>query len=479
MSRLRSVYLAVALLLGLPIVLLFGATRWVQAQLPPPQGDRIRGPHGLVGVQTGWSHSSYAWVVPTAHGVVVIDPGADPTGHALVREIGQREVQAVLLTHGHVDRVAGLAALPAEAPVWVDPAELPTLRGEVQPGGWLARIRSATSKPPEIHGEVRALDGLADGTAPLEIDGERFQAVQVPGHSPGELAWLWEDVLFTGDAVVGGSSLTLPPAPLSDDPEQARKSVDKLLPLDFDAVADDHAGLTTAARAALFRLADRPEAPPTVSVATRGDAESADPGEVIRVRGILVRTPTPDVRGEQPELLYTALGQVWRLSDGPVPEHAALDGQAGRGRGGAAVRGPARAGRSPSARSSPTPRGPPTLSRPLSARIGEVVRVTGTVARWRPLSAGAQWGEGSITVATPPAGPADPPPVPLSAPIRLFEAPTSGAEDPPGPVTLDVRVARDTVAGFRLVALSRPRADAPDDRSSTGAARPGTGSPHR
>ena len=400
MSRLRTVLIVVALLTGVPILLVLGAVAYVQAQLPPTQEARVRGAGNLVGIQTG---SSYAWVLPSEGGVILVDAGLDPTAKALKREIGQRSLQAVLLTHGHADHVGGLSDL-GEVPVYASAEAFALMDGERQPKGWLSYGLSRFFSAPAIEGERHEIESGAE----IEIDGVRLLPTAAPGHSPGSVVWLWEDVLFTGDAVLGGSPLSLAPSATSDDPLLAERSLDGLLPLDFDTLADGHVGLTSAARPALFRLANDKIAPPTVSVRTGGEGGAV--GDVLERKGVLVQAPAPDVRGQRPELLLMGDGQVWRLGDRPDPDRAALDGKTVvvEARLLPGTTGPGLPVEVVSIRADdrPTP-----ADRPLSDRVGQWIEVTGTITGFRPLAAAAAWGEGSIALATP-----DAPTYPFSAP---------------------------------------------------------------
>ena len=78
----------------------------------------------------------------------------------------------------------------------------------------------------------------------IEIDGETITAIHVPGHTNGGAAYLWGDVLFVGDIVVGRNGYVSElPKPLYDDYAQVPASVAKLEALSFEAIADGHVGL--------------------------------------------------------------------------------------------------------------------------------------------------------------------------------------------------------------------------------------------
>jgi glyoxylase-like metal-dependent hydrolase (beta-lactamase superfamily II) len=387
MPSARTIALAVAVALFLPLLLGLAAVKWVESQMPGPQGLRVRGPHDLVGVQT---QGSYAWVVPTPTGVVVVDAGLDPKAAALKHEIGGRKVHAVLVTHGHGDHVGGLAEL-GEVPVYAAGPDIALAKGERQPRGFMARAFSA------IFGQVPGTVSWQEATGghELRIDGQRFHVVSIPGHTDGSLAYLWEDVIFTGDAVLGGDPLALAPTSLADDPEQAKKSVEKLLPLDFDAIADGHVGVTTTARRAMFRLAGETLVDPTVSVRTRGAlGEGAD--KTVELVGTWITTPLPDVRGEQPTYLVLLDGQRWRVVNAPAlqPEY---EGQRVTVRG-RRVEGSGGPGIPLEVESvAVAPDGAPAQDT-LQGKVGQWVTLKGTVSRFLPLAEGAAWGEGAFSV---------------------------------------------------------------------------------
>lgn len=382
MSMARTVGVGAAIALGAPLLVGLGAVGWILASFPAAQGERIRGPHELVGVQAG---GSYAWVIPTDGGVVLVDAGFDRDARAVLREIGSRPVKAILLTHAHVDHVRGLGALPA-APVYT--ADVPLLAGERAPGGWLARWFARTTSLPEPPEDVRP---VADGEE-LRIDGVRVRATAVPGHTPGSIAWLWNDVLFTGDALLGGSPPTLAPPAFADDPALARQNLRNLLRLDFDDLADGHVGLTGAARTALHRELGAKVEPPTISLRVDGNVADA----VVERTGVYVEAPAPDARGERPAFLLVHDGPPVRVGDAGDPERAKWVGRSvtvrGRLAGQRMVVEHVERTDAADGEGLPEPDGGPALL----AKAGWWVRARGTVRRFAPLQADAAWGEGEL-----------------------------------------------------------------------------------
>ena len=117
----------------------------------------------------------------------VIDPGYTPER---VLEAAQRyglTIRAVLLTHGHFDHVGGVrgVAEAARCPVWL--CEADTVLPE--------RLTA---------GPLYYTDTYADGDT-VEVGSLRFTVLETPGHTPGSVCLLCENVLFSGDTLFAGS----------------------------------------------------------------------------------------------------------------------------------------------------------------------------------------------------------------------------------------------------------------------------------
>jgi glyoxylase-like metal-dependent hydrolase (beta-lactamase superfamily II) len=129
------------------------------------------------------------WIVGDNEEVIVIDAGRD--AGAVLDTVGDREVIAVICTHGHESHVAAAVEVARrdEAPVALHPADrLP----------W-SEAQSATEHAgtePDIPMEEGGLFEVAD--VALEV-------IHAPGHTPGSVVLYCEDL----DAVFAGDVLTL------------------------------------------------------------------------------------------------------------------------------------------------------------------------------------------------------------------------------------------------------------------------------
>src|ERR671935_876284 len=137
------------------------------------------------------------YVVRSARGApeaIVIDPGGDAAALRLeLARMGAR-CAAVLLTHTHYDHLGGVADLAegTGAPVYVSEVESPVL---ARPADYYPGI------------SIRPYDAdvLLAGDETLELAGISLETVQVPGHSPGHLAFYGDECLFSGDVLFAGS----------------------------------------------------------------------------------------------------------------------------------------------------------------------------------------------------------------------------------------------------------------------------------
>lgn len=154
-----------------------------QDQPEAPNGadvSRVRadnpGPMTLTGTNTYLVGRDPAWV---------IDPGPDDAKHiAAVRAEGDARggIAGALLTHSHADHSAGVERLGA----------------------------------PLVFGAVASMDetSWAPGpdVEPVRNVPEAFEALPTPGHAADHHCFLWGDVLFCGDLLLGQGSTIVPPA---------------------------------------------------------------------------------------------------------------------------------------------------------------------------------------------------------------------------------------------------------------------------
>jgi glyoxylase-like metal-dependent hydrolase (beta-lactamase superfamily II) len=122
------------------------------------------------------------WIIGDDEEVIVIDPGDD--ADAVLAKVGEREVIAVICTHGHAGHATAALAVAErdEAPVALHPGDRVFWR-EVHP-----------RDEPDIE--------MEDGGV-FEVADVALEVIHAPGHSPGSVCLYCEgmDAVFTGDVL--------------------------------------------------------------------------------------------------------------------------------------------------------------------------------------------------------------------------------------------------------------------------------------
>ncbi|MEU1973318.1 MBL fold metallo-hydrolase [Microbacterium sp. NPDC019599] len=201
-----------------------------------------------------------SYLVDTDEGITLIDAGLPGHWHDLMRELetlgkSPADIRGLVLTHGDSDHIGFAERLRREhgVPVYVHAADAhraltgekpKTPMGPMKLGPTLGFFSYALRKngvraiyPSEVvevhNGDVLDLPG-----SPVVIG--------MPGHSPGSIAVHIPsaDAVFVGDALTTRHVLTgregLQPAPFTDDPAAASRSLDRIAGLRASWVLPGH-----------------------------------------------------------------------------------------------------------------------------------------------------------------------------------------------------------------------------------------------
>ncbi|AMB58871.1 MBL fold metallo-hydrolase [Microterricola viridarii] len=199
-------------------------------------------------------------LIETPAGITMIDAGLP--GHwadlrAELEDMGRdiRDIRGVVLTHGDSDHIGIAERLRRDhgIPVYVHAADAARARGEAT---------SHAAGGPKRFGAVLGFGAYAlrkggmkstHLTSVMEMQGGETlplpgspQIIGMPGHSPGSVAVFVPsvDTVFVGDALTTRNVLTgvtgPQPAPFTDDPGEALRSLDALAELPAHRVVPGH-----------------------------------------------------------------------------------------------------------------------------------------------------------------------------------------------------------------------------------------------
>ncbi|MEJ7876795.1 MAG: MBL fold metallo-hydrolase [Solirubrobacterales bacterium] len=178
---------------------------------PAPHGSDIvlirannPGPMTLSGTNTYVVGRDPAWV---------IDPGPDNSGHIeAVRFEGEARggIAGVLLTHSHADHSAGVERLSAPLR-WGAVSATEETRWQPAPD-----TRPANDAPPE------------------------FEVIPTPGHAADHACFVWRDICFCGDLILGEGSTIVPPAAFGGSLGDYMRSLARVAKINASVFAPGH-----------------------------------------------------------------------------------------------------------------------------------------------------------------------------------------------------------------------------------------------
>ena len=147
----------------------------------------------------GFGENAYLVWTSSGRDAVVVDPGAGTSNLLEFLRPSGLVVQAILLTHAHLDHVDGVAALKkvTGAPVYLHPAARPHYDAvEFQAASF--GVELSPPPPPDID--------LVGGET-LRFGDLVLQVLDAPGHAPGHVVFHVPEaaVAFVGDVIFSGS----------------------------------------------------------------------------------------------------------------------------------------------------------------------------------------------------------------------------------------------------------------------------------
>jgi len=203
----------------------------------------------------GRPHSIASFLIKHSDGAILIESGPGSTLASLEAGLAKesfspRDVTHVLLTHIHLDHAGAAGWLARQgAEIYVHPVGAPHM---VNPEKLLASAtRIYGDKMDTLWGEFLPVPEsqlkVVNDAEEIVIGNHKFRPINTPGHAEHHYAYLFEDVLFSGDIggvrIPGFSYLRVPMPPPELHIERWHESITRLRRENFSRVAPTHFGV--------------------------------------------------------------------------------------------------------------------------------------------------------------------------------------------------------------------------------------------
>lgn len=182
-----------------------------------------------------FQENCYLLLDDTSRRAVIVDPGSE--GERLVEAVEESgaDLEAIWITHAHVDHVGAIASVKNrwDVPVFLHPADL--------------RLYEAAGRQAQVYGvpfeeppppDREFADGQTVGFGSLT-----FRVMHTPGHAPGHVVIHGNGVALVGDCLFAGS-IGRTDLPFSN-PAQLASSLEKIAALPVETIVYPGHGMDT------------------------------------------------------------------------------------------------------------------------------------------------------------------------------------------------------------------------------------------
>ncbi|HET7585993.1 MAG TPA: MBL fold metallo-hydrolase [Gemmatimonadaceae bacterium] len=186
-----------------------------------------------------FQENCHVLVDTAARRAVLVDPGAEPERLLAALREDDATLEAIWLTHAHVDHVGAIAGVirRSPVPVYLHPLDRPLYDRAVEMGA----LFGLNIEPPPV--ETVA---LAEGDV-VHVGEAALSVMHTPGHAPGHVVFHGHGMAFVGDCLFAGS-VGRTDLPLANAPDLVR-SLERIAALPDDTrVFSGHGPSTTIGR---------------------------------------------------------------------------------------------------------------------------------------------------------------------------------------------------------------------------------------
>ena len=184
---------------------------------------------------------------------ICIDPGDEAERIVAVLDRHELELQAITLTHAHLDHVGGVAALKTLRPaaeVIIHMADEPLYMALPEQPAWIGIPRSRWAALGLAYKEPPKIDRYWTDGETYQVGNLIFKVIHCPGHTPGHIVLFneAERKVFVGDCLFAGS-IGRTDLPGGSSEQLMDALLNKIVPLGDDVeVYSGHGPLTTIGR---------------------------------------------------------------------------------------------------------------------------------------------------------------------------------------------------------------------------------------
>lgn len=195
------------------------------------------------GMPLGPAATNCFWLLDEEHKeAMILDPGMDPA--PVLEAVRGYTVRMIVLTHGHWDHLAGVnqVHVATGAPVWIADIERDWVTDpELNRSAYWPDLFPTPVVGPRPARLLQAGESFSFG-------GRDFHILHVPGHTPGSLAFVMDNICFGGDTLFQ-DSIGRTDLPGGNTAQLLQSIRDQLFTLPDDTVvAPGHGPITTIGR---------------------------------------------------------------------------------------------------------------------------------------------------------------------------------------------------------------------------------------